>query len=139
MGECKHEFMPARNIRIHNAVVCVKCQKFADAIALEKRVKELEGELKDRTKIREITEKLRQQWDDYQALQAKVEDYENRVIPSWKREEKLWEAENEKLKAICENVGELLSTMEDAHLQTAWHILDNAGFTKNHKKAPPGE
>ncbi|KKK56763.1 hypothetical protein LCGC14_3061280 [marine sediment metagenome] len=43
MGECKHEFMPARNIRIHNAVVCVKCQKFADAIALEKRVKELEG------------------------------------------------------------------------------------------------
>ena len=36
------------------------------------------------------------------------------------------EAENEKLRAICENVGELLSTMEDAHLQTAWHILDNA-------------
>ncbi len=44
------------------------------------------------------------------------------------------QAEVERLKAICENVGELLSTMEDAHLQTAWHILDNAGFTKNHKK-----
>ncbi len=44
------------------------------------------------------------------------------------------QAEVERLRAICENVGELLSTMEDAHLQTAWHILDNAGFTKNHKK-----
>ena len=42
------------------------------------------------------------------------------------------------LEAICTNVGELVSTMEAANLQTAWHILDNAGFTKNHKKAPPG-
>ena len=60
-------------------------------------------------------------------------------VEDWEAKAKAMEAENEKLRAICENVGELLSTMEDAHLQTAWHILDNAGFTKNHKKAPPGE
>ena len=41
MSECKHEFMPAQNIRIDNAVVCLKCQKFADAIALETEVEEL--------------------------------------------------------------------------------------------------
>jgi len=61
------------------------------------------------------------------------------TMQKWIKEAKALEAEVEGLKAICENVGELLSTMEDAHLQTAWHILDNAGFTKNHKKAPPGE
>ena len=42
---------------------------------LKKRVKELEAELKDRTKIIEITEKLRQQWEEYQALETEVEKY----------------------------------------------------------------
>ncbi len=46
----------------------------------------------------------------------------------------------EELEAICTNVAELLSTMEPAHLQTAWHILNNAGFTKNEKlKAQEGK
>ncbi len=38
----------------------------------------------------------RKEWRAKKALEAEVEDYENRVIPSWKREEKLWKAENEK-------------------------------------------
>ncbi|KKK71102.1 hypothetical protein LCGC14_2917330 [marine sediment metagenome] len=90
---------------------------------LKKRVKELEAELKDRTKIREITEKLRQQWDDYQALQAKVEDYENRVIPSWKREEKLWEAENEKLRLTIDQLKICLELGDD---QKFYEILTQA-------------
>jgi len=40
------------------------------------------------------------------------------------------------LEAICTNVGELVSTMEAANLQTAWHILNNTGFIAHRIYSP---
>ena len=44
----------------------------------------------------------------------------------------------DQLEAICTNVGELVSTMEAANLQTAWHILNNTGFIAHRIYSPGG-
>ena len=54
----------------------------------------------------------------------------------WMRKNQDLQKQVEELEAICTNVAELISTEEKAHLQTAWHILDNAGFTKNELLKP---
>ena len=84
------------------------------------------------------------EFKELQALEAeneKLREAAKEILTKkkwYQHESEALETEVERLRAICENVGELLSTMEDAHLQTAWHILDNAGFTKKSEPSPTG-